>query len=273
VTGFVLKMIALLTMTIDHAGAVMGAVGMWDLLVIPTPFGDVAFTTMTMRMIGRMAFPIYAFLVAEGCRKTRSPVRYVMRLLAFAMISEIPFNLMVGLDRVIGGTPLDVFDFGAQNVFFTLAAGAAACFLYERFKERSAYAGMASALCMMIAAKIFWTDYDFLGVAAIFAAFMARNTKERAVAVTAVLGGALYFVQYVGYDAKLALIFTAFAALSGVLMFFYNGKPGPRPAWLKWGFYAYYPLHISVLAAWGIAYLTAEGRMIWAEGLMRILPL
>lgn len=90
-TAFHLKLIALTTMVIDHVGAVFPFPPLVDSL---------------MRGIGRVAFPIYAFLVAEGCRYTRSREKYLLRLGVFAFISELPF------DRVFYPRLLQTFGLG-----------------------------------------------------------------------------------------------------------------------------------------------------------------
>ena len=92
--GQSLKLIAMLTMVIDHIG----------LALFPNE--------MIWRYIGRIAFPIFAFLIVEGFVHTSDFKKYIGRILVFAIISEIPFNLLVSGD---------VFDYTHQNVFFTFA--------------------------------------------------------------------------------------------------------------------------------------------------------
>lgn len=96
VTGSTLKIIAIVTMLIDHTAAVL--------------LGN----NMIMRMIGRIAFPIFIFLLVEGAIHTRNKIKYALRLSLFALISEIPFDLAFSNEP---------FFFGYQNVFFTLAIG------------------------------------------------------------------------------------------------------------------------------------------------------
>lgn len=94
--SFQLKCIAVITMIIDHTGAVL--------------FPD----NMTLRYIGRIAFPIFCFLLVEGFFHTRDVRKYMLRLGMFAVISEIPYDLAFR-DTVI--------EFEHQNVFFTLFIG------------------------------------------------------------------------------------------------------------------------------------------------------
>lgn len=105
-TGFQLKLIALVTMVVDHVGAVL----------LPQ-FGF-------LRAIGRTAFPLYAFLAAEGCRRTGDRNRYLLRLGLFALISEIPFDLAFGAFFIGERLPrINLMDH--TNIFFTLFFGVA----------------------------------------------------------------------------------------------------------------------------------------------------
>lgn len=84
-----------------------------------------------LHMIGRIAFPIFAFGIAQGCVYARSPKRFLGRLALFAVISEIPYNLAFRGSRLF----FRYFDF--NNVFFTLLLGAVCCYLYQFFADRS----------------------------------------------------------------------------------------------------------------------------------------
>ncbi|MBQ1547390.1 MAG: hypothetical protein IIZ61_03265, partial [Lachnospiraceae bacterium] len=110
-TVFVLKMIAVCSMLIDHFGATVveryiDANMLWD--------GNWYIIYRTLRCIGRLAFPIYCFFIVEGFKYTRSRPKYAIRLLAFAFISEVPFDMAF---------QKSFFDMSYNNVFFTLFLG------------------------------------------------------------------------------------------------------------------------------------------------------
>ena len=120
-SSFVLKIIVSVCMLIDHIGA-----------VFPSP--------EVLRMIGRIAFPVYAYMVAQGCKHTKNIYKYLFRLGIFALISEIPFDMtfwhMYNQDGVINWS---INFLNETNVFYTLFLGAAGIALYEKLqtKQRS----------------------------------------------------------------------------------------------------------------------------------------
>jgi len=276
-TTFILKCIAVIAMTIDHTGAILVSLG-----------HNVEF----MRVIGRFAFPIYAFLIAEGCRRTRDIRKYVLRLVIFAILSEVPFNLFVGMTQMkeatflgwaaqnefvglalglrlsvsgaFSGVPFD-FVMGlenakeimftylpAQNVFITLALGAAACMAIGRRKEAGelpSNAGMLFALGAAVVAWVIGADYGFLGVGAIVGAYVFDDVRKSVACVLAAM-----FILYLPHGLLnpdgWMMICAAIAACG--LLFLYNGRPGPKYGLMKWLFYAYYPLHLTALAVYGM---------------------
>ncbi len=221
--SFALKMVALLTMIVDHIGYEFTSV----------------FNTMFLRQIGRVAMPIYCFLIAEGCRKTSNLKKYLLRLGMFAFISEIPFDLFASRK---------VFWFEHQNVFFTLFLGAAAVFVYEEFKKRidesvegkkGIYLFMAAviSLCSMsLIAYLLKTDYDIYGVAAVFLCYLAEHKVLR------VLNVLIVFIAF--YHSQ--VFFMIGATVACLLMLCYNGKRGPS---FKYLFYAAYPVHLLIIYA------------------------
>ena len=131
-TGFQLKLLAMLAMTADHIGAVF--------------FPEIPL----LRWIGRLAMPVLCFFIGEGLRHTRSPRRYLLRLTGFALLSELPFDL-----AFYGG-----IEWGHQNVYFTLALGLLALWaIQSRGME-----GWLLALTAALAAELLGCDYGMYGV-------------------------------------------------------------------------------------------------------------
>ena len=229
-----LKWIALITMTVDH----FAASRLFEVLAFGEGMGWEAVRCgyMTMRLIGRLAFPIYCFLLTEGFRYTRSRSRYALRLGVFALISEIPFNLAVsGL----------WWDTAYQNVFFTLGLGLLALMFaqsrYEKGERRTAF---FIVLIFALVAELLETDYGFFGVALIAVFHFLREQK----AEKYLAGGVLL--------AGLGTLELA-AVAAFVPIHFYDGRKGRTGPLLKWAFYVWYPVH---LLAFGLAvrFLTGE---------------
>ncbi len=259
-TGYHLKWIALITMLVDHIGAVLiwrvyvasysitASMQLSDfvgdkIIVWVAAHQDLVYTVYEfMRYIGRMAFPIYCFLLVEGFLYTRSVIKYALRLLVFAFISEIPFDL------ALTGT---WWNESYSNVFFTLVIGLVAVWavsyielFYEFWKEKQwdsflgilivVMAGvLVVAICGGFAELILKTDYGFAGVLAIVVMYLFRKTKE------------------IGF-ATAILVLSAFSSsteILALLMLFplmkYDGTRGKN---IKYVFYAFYPVHLLILA-------------------------
>ena len=132
-SGSALKMIAIITMLIDHIGAVILSMYPPAQKVLFTLLGREYSVYLIFRDIGRVAFPIFCFLLLEGFRHTRSRFRYGRNLLLFALISEIPWNLMF----------TNTLHYERQNVFFTLFLGYLAFCAIEYFKDKRLIPGTA----------------------------------------------------------------------------------------------------------------------------------
>ncbi|MCD8366938.1 MAG: conjugal transfer protein TraX [Clostridiales bacterium] len=225
--GLTLKLIALVCMTIDHTAAILVSGSLY----------------WPMRYIGRIAFPIYCFLLVEGYFHTHSRGKYLARLLVFFLISEIPFDLAF---RYTWYYPY------YQNVMLTLAIGLVTVWAADRCPRwlegrtgRPLPRWGTAVLVAVIAvagyclAEQFMTDYSGGGVLLILAFYLLR---EYPICLTAAVAFLLYwFFGTVELPGLVALI----------PIFLYNGKPGkrlPGPVG-RYGFYAYYPLHITVLVA------------------------
>lgn len=203
--SFTLKWIALIAMMIDHIGAVL--------------FPDV----IMLRIVGRISFPIYAFLVTEGFFHTRDVKKYMLRLLAFAFLSEIPFDLAVN------GT---ILEFGHQNIFFTLCIGV--FFMYAYSQQTATWEKVLCVIFVTLLGDVFMVDYGAWGVLMIFCFYIFRERK-----------GMKYFT--VGCINVIAFGYIqSFAVFSFLPIALYNGKKGRG---LKYFFYAAYPIHLLILYA------------------------
>ena len=203
VSGFTLKCIAMACMLVDHTGAVL----------FPQ--------YIQLRMIGRLSFPIYCFLLVEGAVHTKNILRYEIRLLAFALLSELPFDLAFYTRP----------DFRHQNVFFTLFLGLLVVGQYQKQREKlNSGLTFAVAVACMAAAELLNTDY---GAAGIIFILLFYALYERTVLKQAAFVG-MNFLLY-GFSVQ---IYAGFAALP---MLLYNGKRGPS---MKYFFYLFYPLHL-----------------------------
>lgn len=162
-TGFQLKLLAMLAMTADHIGAVF--------------FPEIPL----LRWIGRMAMPVLCFFIGEGLRHTRSPRRYLLRLTGFALLSELPFDL-----AFYGG-----IEWGHQNVYFTLALGLLALWaIQSRGME-----GWLLALTAALAAELLGCDYGMYGVLLILLLDRFHRARSEQLAAAALLNLAFFGLQ------------------------------------------------------------------------------
>lgn len=214
-SSFGLKMIAIITMLIDHIGAVL------------IPSNTTAY--LIFRSIGRLAFPIFAFLIVEGFYHTRDVKKYLTRLGIFALVSEIPFDLAFYGD----------FYMGHQNIFFTLFLGLLLIMVMKdierRFPKNLITSNAINTLLVIsfcIIAFLLKTDYNFLGILLITAFYLFRGSK-----MLLVLSILLIFGTPIGDISILATLSMVFISL-------YNGKKGKG---MKYFFYVFYPAHLLIL--------------------------
>lgn len=146
--AFQLKWIAIITMVIDHIGAVL----------LPE--------YIVLRYIGRISFPIFCFLLTEGFYHTRNVEKYILRLGIFALISEIPYDLAF-LDTVT--------DFRRQNVFFTLCVGM--IMMYAIRQTNNLTVKVLYLVLAMWAAQMLRGDYGYKGILLIAVYFFFRENK------------------------------------------------------------------------------------------------
>ena len=215
--GTMLKIIAMVSMVFDHVG-------------------DMFFPEMTwMRMIGRLAMPIFAFCITEGYIHTRNKKKYLLRMGVFALISEVPFDL--AFDGKIG--------LSHQNIMVSFFISIVALMLFDlirgaKIETKGRYSiwrtllGALAVIAMAVVAFLVKADYTFFAVASVFLFYAFKDTNP--------------FVRPVPGVAFLALTRTMgyylTTGLSIIPLLLYNGKKGKG---LKWLFYVFYPGHLLLL--------------------------
>ncbi len=222
ITGNALKMVAIVTMLLDHTGVVLVAGGILGNNVIPegSPW---PMAYVVMRTIGRLAFPIFCFLLTEGFLHTRDVKKYGIRLLVFAFISEIPFDLAI-FDQW--------FQPGYQNIYFTLFLGLCVLYFYDKASGNPVKQSLV-ALAGMAAASLIRSDYDAIGIGMILIFYVFRENKK----LQTLFGGMLAVVS--------SLSLSGAAVLAFIPIRMYNGKRGEKN--LKHFFYWFYPVHLLLL--------------------------
>ncbi|MCD7859762.1 MAG: conjugal transfer protein TraX [Firmicutes bacterium] len=209
-----LKGIAMLTMLIDHIGAVL----------LPG--------ALVLRGIGRLSFPIFCFFIAQGYAHTRSVPKYLARLLIFGVLSEVPFDL------AFYSQP---FYWGYQNVMWTLALGLVAIWCAD-LGERGSRLWLLGVLGALLAAYFGRTDYGAFGVSAVLLCHYLPRLPHRYA-----FGALLFAALCIVHNNLVELL----GSLSFALLALYSGEKASHSRVLRYAFYAFYPLHL--LALWAIA--------------------
>lgn len=215
-------------MLIDHIAVLMQEMGVSSFADEGSPL------YVIMRLIGRLAFPIFAFLLVEGFYHTRSVTRYALRLAAAALVSEFFF------DYLLFGETVQWYLLH-QNVYVTLLLGLlmlqAVNWTARRFKDVELVQKLLTFVILAVfcvAAEVMRADYEFLGILMIagFYYFRGRNTRN--------------FLYFAVITLLLGGNETQYAAIA-VIPFFcmYSGEKGREVGRL---FYGFYPAHLALLS-------------------------
>jgi hypothetical protein len=181
------------------------------------------------RIIGRISFPIYCFLLVEGYFHTSDVKKYGTRLLLFALISELPF------DFAFYGK-INMFH---QNIFFTLFIGLAALYFIDDREGKYRMKKSHVVALAILAATILFTDYMYIGIIYILAFYYARNfDKTKRLAITAFAMLVVNLVSGSGLQH--------FSLLSLFFIYLYDGTLGPKNKFMQILFYAAYPAHLML---------------------------
>ena len=230
-TGNTLKLIAIFTMLIDHIGAAVIEAGILSsndmarmMAILETERGMQWYLAdIVLRLIGRLAFPIFCFLLVEGFTHTGNEAKYARNLLLFALISEIPFALAF-FGRL--------FFPGAQNVYFTLFLGVEMMCFLKKYAGRPVIQGAAVAAACGLSVLL-KSDYSYMGILMIASFYLLRNRRTTQLILAGILAA-----------AESLTLFGA-AALALIPIARYNGERGKLR--LKYFFYWFYPVHIMAL--------------------------
>ncbi|MCI5792664.1 MAG: conjugal transfer protein TraX [Lachnospiraceae bacterium] len=236
-TGNQLKLIALLFMLCDHIGFMLIENGVlygqnpvyWS-MAVATPEGQRWYlAARILRTLGRLSFPIFAFMTAEGAVHTGNAKKYLTRLFLFAAISEVPFDLAIKNTW---------FYPEYQNVMFTLFLGALSITLMQKCRRlHIIFRLMIAGICCMMAYLI-KSDYGAVGVFMISALYLVREDRN-AMLITGAIIAAAESIEY-----------ACVSVLAFGIIYFYNGKRGELP--MKYFFYIAYPAHL--LMFWAMVY-------------------
>ena len=212
-----LKLIACLCMLVDHIGAVF----------LPYHF---------LRIIGRLAFPIYCFFLAEGAHYTKNPRKYALRLGVGVLLSELPYDIL------FYGT----FTMQDQSVMLTLFIGFVMALCMQRVKQPLLQ--LILAVPFAFAAEWLHTDYGGLGVGLIALFVLTRDMPYR-LPIQAVAMAAIcylmnsYSISVLGVQVPVQM----FAVFSLVPIGLYCGRKVSHSRVVQWAFYLFYPAHLLVL--------------------------
>lgn len=215
-----LKAIACITMLLDHIGAVF----------LPE--------SLLLRCIGRLAFPIYCFLLSEGSHYTRDPGKYALRLTFLALLSEVPFEL-----AFYGGyTPY------RQNVMLTLLTGFLAL---ETMKQcpNLLLKGLI-AMPFVLVGRYLRSDYGYRGIMLIVLFGLTRQLPYRH--LLQLLGMVAIFGPMPSAEllhiGSFTLKMQQLALLAIVPIALYSGEKRTHNKVLQWGFNLFYPVHLAIIA-------------------------
>ena len=235
-----LKLIACLTMLIDHIGyEIIYPVYASMSVVNAADFPEVRLVYklyLLCRCIGRIAFPIFAFLLVEGIHHTRDRKKYAFRLAVGAVLAEIPYNLVVS--GSVSGPK--------QSVMATLLLG----FLAVHYMEKCRSLAWKSVVLLPFAvlAEIFRVDYGWAGVVLIALFELSREMYSPNLIRT---GGMIvlfhYMSSYILQFGNFTFPMQVLGVLSMILIANYKGEKRTYSKAAQWAFYLFYPVHLLLL--------------------------
>lgn len=244
-SGYHLKYIALFSMLLDHIG-----------VIYQSHLSKM--TYFLLRAVGRLSFPLFCFILVEGFFHTQNRKKYQLRLLIFAILSEIPYDLAFHylsaetIGSLLHSQQLFFRAFSSafqeQNVLFTLFLGFTAMILMENaslYRRNTFYKNIDILIIFCCLSEVFQTDCGAAGILCIFFfyAIYKKRGEGRNLPIKAGLIGtlpaALPLLTYVS-----PFPVQVFALADSLILHCYNGEKGR--GW-KYFFYLFYPLHLLIL--------------------------
>lgn len=218
-----LKLIACITMLIDHFGHAI-------VPYLPVPYMVELY--YACRIMGRLAFPIYCFLLVEGMHHTRSPKKYILRLGVGILLAELPFDILFE-----GG-----ISWAYQSVMVTLTLGAIMLLCMQRVEKKGLK--LLLVIPFAILAELAKCDYGSWGIAmiAVFALFERLSMQTIGILlVNACMESAMIPIFGISMSVQL------FATFAMVPIALYSGRKLSHSRTVQWAFYLFYPVHLLLL--------------------------
>ncbi|OTN88162.1 hypothetical protein A5819_000614 [Enterococcus sp. 7E2_DIV0204] len=229
--AFHLKVIAIVAMLLNHIGSGFRVYEYSDQLFFFTEF------------IGKLTFPIMAYLLVEGFHYTRNIKKYAARLGLFWLISIYPFHVLF-----YPGYPFALTEL-VNNIFFALLMGLLLITLYDRTKNTAIHV----LLVIIFSLATIMSDWNLIGVLIIFGFYRIQDVKLKKIIPPIYATGFLFLLMLIVYMIAPSSV-PWYELLSGLgilmtipLLLNYNGQRGYSPNWVKWGFYFFYPVHMILL--------------------------
>ncbi len=223
-TGFMLKVIALVTMVLDHI-----------------KYGVPATRCFVTQYFGRISFPLFAFLITEGLVHTKNRKKYITRLFIFALISQIPFMMFRSL----------VADKFLLNIMFTFLFAIVGIIILEFLENNQKlhkffkFIIMTISLILILAlSMLIPVDYSWYGIATVWLFYILRDNKIARTIMYIILVMLYYISLNIPKLDNINLISALFTMLPGIIILFYNGEKGKS---FKYFFYVFYPVHMLLI--------------------------
>ena len=241
IDSFTLHILAISFMILDH---------LWNVFFVNQ-------NQIWMNLLGRLAFPIFAFMLVEGFYKTKNRSKYLKRIFIFAVISEIPFNLLVSTS--VFGSPSIFFPY--NNVLWTFGIALYMLVLFEKIKNKDnlpvtvkIFGKIIISILAMFITRLIVSDYLEYGIMMVLVFYFFRSKKWWNFIAQVILLAWINIFLIPRYDFSFNLFgnkiyapVQSFAIFSLVFIWLYNGKQGIHNKITKYMFYSFYPLHLLLI--------------------------